>query len=147
MVNKCWTWQCDRELPTQTGAGGCFVEELLRQLEEHHWEQHDIFSIQLAMEEALVNAIKHGNRMDATKKVRVRCAMSPDLLRVEVEDEGEGFDPSQVPDPTDPEQIENPHGRGILLMRTFMSRVEYNETGNRVLLEKQRGKPEESGAA
>lgn len=147
MSDERWTWRYDHELPTQTGAGNGFVEELLRRLEENQWEQHDIFSIQLAMEEALVNAIKHGNRMDAAKKVRVHCEMSPELLRVEVEDEGEGFDPSQVPDPTDPEQIENPHGRGILLMRTFMSRVEYNETGNRVLLEKRRVKADGSGAA
>lgn len=146
MSDERWTWRYDHELPTQTGAGNGFVEELLRRLEENHWEQHDIFSIQLAMEEALVNAIKHGNRMDAAKKVYVRCGMNSDLLRVEVEDEGEGFDPSQVPDPTDPDQIENPHGRGILLMRTFMSRVEYNETGNRVLLEKRRSKADEAGA-
>ena len=146
MSDERWTWQFDKTLPTQTGAGNGFVEELLRRLEENHWEQHDIFSIQLAMEEALVNAIKHGNRMDAAKKVHVRCGMSPELLRVEVEDEGEGFDPTQVPDPTDPDQIENPHGRGILLMRTFMSRVEYNETGNRVLLEKRRVKADEVDA-
>ena len=142
MVDEQRVWWCERELPSETGAGSQFVEEILRELEQNQWEQHDMFSIQLAMEEALVNAVRHGNRMDMSKRVRVRCEIAGDLLRIEVEDEGEGFDPSQVPDPTDPEQLENPHGRGILLMRTFMSRVEYNSKGNCVTLEKRRAKPE-----
>jgi len=140
MFNERRIWRCERELPSCTGAGSQFVEELVRHLEAQHWDQHDIFSIQLAMEEALVNAVKHGNRMDVSKKVYVRCEVLPDVLRVEIEDEGEGFDPSTVPDPTDPDQLENPHGRGILLMRTFMSRVEFNPRGNCVTLEKRRQK-------
>lgn len=141
MVEPSWTWQCELELPSKTGAGSCFVEDVVKQLEQAQWEQHDIFSIQLALEEALVNAVKHGNRLDLSKRVFVRCKVARDVIHVEVADEGEGFDPHQVPDPTDPEFIENPHGRGILLMRSFMSLVDYNEKGNQVTLEKRRSEP------
>ena len=106
----------------------------------HHWVDHDIFSIHLALEEALVNAIKHGNGLDLAKQVRVRCRMSDDLVQIEIADEGEGFDPTRVPDPTDEHHRECPNGRGVMLMRSFMDRVEYNERGNCVLLEKRRTK-------
>lgn len=135
-----WIWRCDRQIPSKTGAGQSLVEEVVRHLEEQQWDQHEIFSVQLAMEEALVNAVKHGNRMDLSKKVHVKCQMSAERLRVEIADEGEGFDPNQVPNPTDPEQLELPHGRGIMLMRNFMSFVEYNAKGNCVTMEKQRAK-------
>jgi serine/threonine-protein kinase RsbW len=115
---------------------------VLGQLQQHHWGDHDVFSIHLALEEALVNAIKHGNGLDLAKQVRVRCRMSDDLVQIEIADEGEGFDPRCVPDPTDEHHRECPNGRGVMLMRSFMDRVQYNERGNCVLLEKRRTKPE-----
>lgn len=138
MPKHRWIWRSDRTIPSKTGAGRRLLEEVLQQLERQHWIPHDIFSVHLAMEEALVNAVKHGNRLDTTKQIHVTCRMSPNLLRVEIADEGEGFDPSMIPDPTDPSRIESPTGRGIMLMRSFMSRVEYNDAGNRVVLEKER---------
>jgi serine/threonine-protein kinase RsbW len=97
-----------------------------------------VFCVQLAMEEALVNAIKHGNREDATKQVRVHCALSAERIRIEISDEGPGFDPTAVPDPTDDSRLEVPCGRGLLLMRSFMSLVEFNAAGNCVVMEKHR---------
>jgi serine/threonine-protein kinase RsbW len=70
--------------------------------------------------------------------VTVTCWLSQDLFRIEIEDQGEGFDPDAVPDPTSPERLEEPTGRGIMLMRTFMSKVAYNSKGNGVVLEKRR---------
>ena len=116
------------------------MQEVLGQLQKQQWIEHDIFCVHLAMEEALVNAIKHGNRLDITKQVHVACRVSPDLLRIEITDEGEGFDPSAIPDPTDSEHIDAPSGRGVMLMRSFMSRVEYNDLGNHVVMEKERAK-------
>ncbi len=130
----------ERMIPSETGAGAPLLQQVLDQLEKQHWVQHDIFGVHLAVEEALVNAIRHGNRLDASKQVRVACRMTPDLVRIEITDEGEGFDPSAVPDPTDPANIEAPSGRGLMLMRSFMSRVEYNDVGNEVVMEKERAK-------
>ncbi len=143
MSEDRWVWQCERVIPSETGAGAPLLEEVLGQLKKNDWIQHDIFSVHLAMEEALVNAIRHGNQLDVNKHVHVACRVSPELIRIEITDEGEGFDPSSVPDPTDPANIEAPSGRGLMLMRSFMSRVEYNDVGNRVVMEKERGKTDE----
>ena len=78
----------------------------------------------LALEEALLNALKHGNRLDPVKTVTVTCEISEQQVEISVE---EGFDPDSLPDPNDTEQIEADSGRGILLMRSFMTWVRYNE--------------------
>ena len=139
MAEERWIWSSDHLIPSRAGAGRPLLQELLEQLKRQHWVQHDIFSVQLAVEEALVNAIKHGNRLDHAKQVHVACRVAPDLLRVEITDQGRGFDLAAVPNPTDPEHLESPRGRGIMLMRSFMSRVQYNDLGNCVVLEKVRG--------
>ena len=101
----------------------------------HGWPPSDIFAIHLAAEEAIVNAIVHGNRLDPAKKVHVECVVSPDVTRIAITDEGAGFDPASVPDCTSDERLEAPGGRGVMLMRSFMSRIEYNAKGNGVVLE------------
>ncbi len=136
MDNEHWTWQTDRSIPSETGAGHAVQEALLQAMEETGWGLHDRFSVRLAMEEAIVNAIAHGNQYDAAKSVRVRCWLTPELVRIEVGDEGPGFDPACVPDPTDPSRLQCPCGRGVMLMRHFMTRVSYAEAGTTVLLEK-----------
>jgi serine/threonine-protein kinase RsbW len=96
----------------------------------------DIFSIRLALEEAIVNAIKHGNQMDRNKSVRVAYRVEVERFDVMIVDEGPGFDPEDVPDPTTPENLERPCGRGLLLMRHYMSDIRYLGTGNTVLMSK-----------
>jgi serine/threonine-protein kinase RsbW len=140
-------WQCDCVIPSRLGAGTRVQEQVLEQLERHRWGQRDVFSVRLAMEEALVNAIKHGNRSDSTKQVHIACRLFPERLWIQVTDEGRGFDPSQVSDPTDPANIESPCGRGIMLMRSFMSHVEFSPPGNRVVLQKERARTGESVGA
>jgi len=139
MSDQQWIWRCDRVIPSDTGAGKQVLEEVLQELKTQHWVAHDIFGVHLAMHEALVNAIIHGNRLDAGKRVHVSCRMSPELLQIEIADEGDGFDPARLPDPTDPDRLESPSGRGVMLMRAFMSRVDFNERGNCVVMEKTRG--------
>jgi serine/threonine-protein kinase RsbW len=134
-----WTWQCDRVIPNDTAVGRQLLEELLGQLESQHWGRRDIFGIHLAIDEALVNAILHGNALDEAKHVRFCCWLSPEKIRVEIIDEGPGFDPRSLPDPTDPAHIHAPGGRGVMLMRSFMSRIEFHDRGNHVVLEKVRG--------
>jgi len=136
--NPLWIWQHHRILPSILSEAGQLLAEITGELHHRGWSERDVFAIQLAVEEALVNAIKHGNRNDPAKTVTVTCWLSQDLFRIEIEDQGEGFDPDAVPDPTSPERLEEPTGRGIMLMRTFMSKVAYNSKGNGAVLEKRR---------
>lgn len=133
-----WIWQFHRVWPSTLSEAARVLGEIVAELQRQGWSDRDIFSVQLAVEEALVNAIKHGNRSDVSKSVVTRCWLSSRLLRVEIADEGDGFDPDAVPDPTLPDRLEEPSGRGIMLMRTFMTRVTYNTKGNVVTLEKER---------
>ncbi len=132
-------------IPSDTVVGQALQDQILRQLEELQFAEHDLFGVRLALEEALVNAIKHGNRLDPTKNVRVQWLIDHERVVIEIEDEGEGFDPGDVPDPTADENLERPCGRGIHLMRAFMTSIEYYDRGNRVVLIKAKsGPPEES---
>lgn len=125
-------------IPSDTEAGQAVQERIVSRLESLEYSMRDVFGVRLALEEALVNAIKHGNGLDPDKTVRVNCLIEDDLLRVEIEDQGPGFNMSDVPDPTAEENLERPCGRGIMLIRSFMTSVEYNAKGNRVVLEKKR---------
>lgn len=139
MSFQVWNSQAELHIPSEPGAGKQAVDQLLSHLQNNQWVEHDIFGVHLAVEEALVNAIKHGNQNDQTKQVHIVYKMSDDAVRIEITDEGPGFDPSEVPDPTDDDNLEVPSGRGLMLMRSFMSLVEFNERGNGVIMEKRRG--------
>ena len=129
-------WSREIDLPSQRGASRLVTDELLEQLGVHGWSPSDIFAIHLAAEEAIVNAIVHGNKLDPAKRVNVSCEVTPDVARIRITDEGDGFDPGQVPDCTAEDRLEMPGGRGVMLMKSFMTRIEYNAKGNSVLLEK-----------
>jgi serine/threonine-protein kinase RsbW len=100
------------------------------------YSEHDMFSIKLALEEALVNAIKHGNQMDRNKKVHVVYHVRPDRFDIKITDEGHGFDPDDVPDPTAVENLERPCGRGLMLMRHYMTEVAFSGRGNTAQMSK-----------
>lgn len=137
-VSSSWAWSQQWEIPSETGAGRSVLEAVLAQLQEHGWSEDDQFGVHLSVEEALVNAIKHGNRYHPDKVVRVQACVSAERMEIEIEDSGDGFNPADVPDPTLEENLEVPSGRGLMLMRSFMSQVEYRDRGNRVWMEKQR---------
>ena len=128
--------QIDVTIPSVTSEGRLVQERIIDQLEQLNFPMRDVFGVRLALEEALVNAIKHGNRMDPNKSVRVECEAQEDRVRIIIEDEGEGFNVTKVPDPTMVENLEKPGGRGIMLMRSFMTHIEYNDRGNRLVMEK-----------
>ena len=96
----------------------------------------DIFCIRLAMEETIVNASKHGNQWDRAKHVSGRYDVTPEKFEITVRDEGPGFDPADIPDPTSEFGVERPCGRGLFLIRHYMNSVEYNGTGTAVTLVK-----------
>jgi serine/threonine-protein kinase RsbW len=107
------------------------IEELLR---SRHATDRDVFGVKLALEEALVNAIKHGNQMDRSKTVRIHYRFHGDRLEVSITDQGPGFDPNDIPDPTEDENLERPCGRGLMLMRHYMNEVAYTPPGNTVFM-------------
>ena len=133
-----WIDEFEVHIPSSTTEGQKVQERIISRLEEIGFPARGIFGVRLALEEALVNAIKHGNGLDPNKEVQVVCQISSEKVRIVIEDEGDGFRPQDVPDPTEDENLEKPCGRGIMLMRAFLSVVEYNERGNRVVLEKNR---------
>jgi serine/threonine-protein kinase RsbW len=133
-----WIEEFEVRIPSSTTEGQKVQERIISRLEQIGFPSRGIFGVRLALEEALVNAIKHGNGLDPTKEVVVTCQISNDKVRVVIEDQGPGFRLQDVPDPTEDENLEKPGGRGIMLMRAFLSVVEYNERGNRVVLEKHR---------
>ena len=127
-------------IPSTIEAGQALLERIVGKIETLvAFSPKDVFGIRLALDEAIVNAIKHGNGFHPEKTVRVNCLIEDDFFRIEIEDQGSGFRLEDVPDPTEEENLERPCGRGIMLMRSFMSKVEYNPTGNTVLLEKHCG--------
>lgn len=113
-------------------------EDIEAALKAQQYSESEIFSIRLAVEEALINAIKHGNRMDRSKKVQISYRVHTDHFEVLIADEGTGFDPACVPDPTADENIERPCGRGLMLMKHYMSEVCFGCGGNSVHMRKQR---------
>ena len=123
-------------IPSDPAEARRVQEEIETALKGQQYPDRDVFSIKLAVEEALVNAIKHGNQMDRDKKVRVAYHVRSDRFDVLVIDEGSGFDPCEVPDPTSVENLERPCGRGLMLMRYYMNEVCYDGPGNRVRMTK-----------
>jgi serine/threonine-protein kinase RsbW len=113
-------------------------EEILRQAELHEFCQSSCFAVRLALEEALSNAFKHGSQLDPQRTVTVDCSMDQDAIAITIQDEGPGFDPGVVPDPTQEENIEIPSGRGLILMRSFMSDVEIEPPGNLIRMRYER---------
>lgn len=114
------------------------IDVVVALMEAQRYPPKDLFGVRLVLEEAVVNGVKHGNGNDPLKQVHVRYRVTPDQVEVEVEDEGPGFDPAKVPDPRADENLEKPSGRGLLLMRHYLTSVTYNARGNCVTLCKRR---------
>ena len=88
----------------------------------------------IALDEAFVNAVKHGNQFNPEKNVRISVDVSPKEASFTFEDEGEGFDVAKIPDPRDPDNLFKTSGRGVLIIHNVMDAVQYNERGNRITM-------------
>ena len=128
----------DFAIPSDLAEARIVQERVEAALQAVEYTESDIFSIKLALEEALVNAIKHGNQMDPDKRVFISYQITPERFDVRIVDEGPGFNPEDVPDPTLPENIEKGCGRGVFLIREFMTEVSYHPPGNVVTMCKMR---------
>jgi serine/threonine-protein kinase RsbW len=107
-------------------------KRILDAVEDAGFSSDSLFAVKISLEEALINAIKHGNKLDNKKKVIVEANITPQQTEIIVEDEGPGFNRAEVPDPTAEENLLKCSGRGILLMETYMDQVEYSKSGRRV---------------
>ncbi|CAN5845278.1 hypothetical protein BH23GEM6_BH23GEM6_14930 [soil metagenome] len=123
------------ELPSELGVIEAAVTYLAKRLQEYDFcgSRLDL-NFRVGLTEALANAVLYGNQGDPSKFVRVEVSLDERRIALEVIDQGTGFDPQSVPDPTLPEHIERPGGRGLFLLRKLMDEVEYNSRGNAVRL-------------
>ena len=114
---------------------------ILSKLEANHYSQEDIFAVHLALAEAFINAVEHGNKLDPKKEVKVDYSVDTDKVEIAMTDEGPGFDPGIIPDPRRGENLYKAKGRGLLLIRSYMDIVEFNQKGNCLRMVRFKEKP------
>ncbi|HSY63083.1 MAG TPA: ATP-binding protein [Terriglobales bacterium] len=130
----------ERSLPSEVAAISPFVDKLMLLIRRCGCVPEGESDVEIALREALANAIIHGNHENPRKHVYVRFRCKPDEVSIAVKDEGPGFDINKVADPTAPENIGSIHGRGIYLMKALMDEVRFEENGVVVQMRKSAGK-------
>lgn len=110
--------------------------KILCHAQQLKYSDDNLFAIRLAMEEAIVNAVKHGNKQDPARNVVIEYDLSPEKIDIRVTDQGRGFNPNGLADPRFGDNIYKTDGRGVLLIRSYMDTVEYNQPGNSVRMVK-----------
>jgi serine/threonine-protein kinase RsbW len=111
------------------------IEEIISRASDAGFSSSSTYAIRLALVEGITNAFEHGHEtVQNDPPIRVEYRITPEVVEVAIEDQGPGFEPEKLPDPTLEENLSNPRGRGVMLMRAYMSEVVYNEIGNRVKL-------------
>lgn len=140
MVEATWGWNLHTEIPSSKDAAHDVIEQLLQAVGAAGWEGRDYFHIQMAIEEALVNAVTHGNKESPDKVVELEFKVAAETVYMRIKDQGEGFCPDELPDPRDDEHLECTNGRGVMLIREMMTQVHYNDMGTEVTMVKQRHK-------
>jgi serine/threonine-protein kinase RsbW len=124
------------ELPSDLALMNGVLEYLQERVSKLGLIKPERSNLFVALDEAFVNAVKHGNKNDPTKLLKITAELSQTEACFTVEDEGEGFDINQIPDPCDPANLFRTSGRGVLLIYNIMDEVEYNAQGNRVKMVK-----------
>ena len=122
----------DITIPSDFTASRDVERQVQAALAAMHYTPESFFAIKLSLEEALLNAIRHGNREDRSKHVHIRISMTPQRTEIIIEDQGKGFDRSRVPDPRLDENLEKCTGRGILLIESYMNKVQWTQNGRRL---------------
>jgi serine/threonine-protein kinase RsbW len=123
------------ELPTDVRSIEHAVEYVVRRCQACDAEAHRLrLNFRVGLTEALSNAMMYGNGHDPTKRVRVEVSLAQGEIKARITDQGSGFDPSSVPDPTSPENLLKAGGRGLFLMRQLLDEVSFNDRGNEVTL-------------
>jgi serine/threonine-protein kinase RsbW len=123
-------------IPSELPAGRKVKERILAAIAANKFSHHSTFAVHLALEEALHNAIKHGNRLDPAKKVKIAVTVTSRSAVIVIEDQGTGFDRKRVPDPRVGENLEKCSGRGIFLIESYMDKVQWTHGGRRLRMMK-----------
>ena len=140
--------EIEARMPSEVKAISPLVDQLIRLIEESQFMPGDELHIELAVREAVQNAVVHGNRLDPSKLVQLRCRCEPGKgVSITVKDEGQGFNLEAVPDPLAPENLGAEHGRGILLMKFWMDEVSFEQGGTEVHMRKRASNEEKTEAA
>lgn len=108
--------------------------EIISSVKSEGYPEAATFAVRLALEEAVYNAFRHGHRDLPDEPIELSWSISAQEVTITVADKGPGFDPHQVPDPTTDDRIELPHGRGLMLMKAYMSEIRYSPKGNTVTM-------------
>ncbi len=133
--------QLELSLRSEVSAISPFVDTFMRLIRKCKWVPGSEKDVETALQEALANAVVHGNHEDREKKVYIGCRGGTDEISIVIRDEGQGFDTGAVPNPTAPENIESNHGRGIYLMTALMDEVRFEQVGTVVYMRKSLAKP------
>jgi len=133
--------ELERTLPSEVAAISPFVDKLMRLIRKCGCAAEGENDVEIALREALANAIIHGNHENPGKHVHVRCRCEPGEISIAVKDEGRGFNVDKIADPTAPENNGSVHGRGIYLMKALMDEVRFEDGGAAVHMRKSAGKP------
>jgi serine/threonine-protein kinase RsbW len=123
-------------IPSELAATRDVHKQIMDEVERRRYDEKSLFGIRLALEEGLMNAVKHGNKLDPKKTVQVEAKITDKSTEITIEDQGPGFERCEVPDPCAKENLLKPSGRGILLMESYMDKIEYSRGGRRVRMVK-----------
>ena len=134
MSNQSDGWERQYDLASTRPEIDQAVSEILEACTDQGYEESATFAIRLSLEEAMANAMMHGNAGDESKRIRLSCRIDGKQICLEIQDEGPGFDPDTVPDPTADENLTIASGRGLALIKAFMTRVEIPRPGNQLKL-------------
>jgi serine/threonine-protein kinase RsbW len=127
----------ERSLPATPESADSILQEIMGAVEKNNFPCGDVDEVRLALREALNNAVKHGSRLDPKKMIHVAYRLDPqEGLWVSIRDEGNGFDPNRVPDPTTPENLERFSGRGLFMIRELMDKVEFRDNGREIQMQR-----------
>ncbi len=141
-MNSPSNWALEKSIPSDLDVAHELIEQTILAMSDLEWPGGDMFHVQMAMEEALVNAIEHGNKRCESKLVAVAISVSGQEITIQIKDQGDGFDHRNVADPTEEERLDQPRGRGVLLIRELMSQSRYNDLGNELVMIKTRSTAE-----
>jgi len=124
------------KLPSRLELIPKFVKALMKKIEPFLVQEEDVFNMKLCLEEALTNAVRHGNKSNPDLFVGINIDIGADRVIIKIKDQGQGFDFKGVPDPTEDANIQKPCGRGVFLIRNFMDEVDFFDNGRGIKMVK-----------